>query len=140
MSIADCAHVLAIASAVSTQFTADKTQTPSSFGFITSILALLFVIALIFAISWLVKRLPGLSIQPRNDLKIIAHLAVGSKERLVIVQIKDKQLLLGVASGHISLIDRLNDPLPQTTMRIPKPFVTFSTVLAKKMKKIDALQ
>ena len=74
------------------------------------ILSLLMVLALIVVVAVVLKRF-----QPKQQglagLKIITSLHLGSKERLVIVQVAEKQLLLGVTAQQITLLGNLEEPL-----------------------------
>ncbi len=69
-----------------------------------SVAIFLFVISLIFFCSWLVKRWqPGL-VQARNGLQVKAVLPLGGRDRIVVVQAGERQLLLGVSPGSIVLL------------------------------------
>ncbi|NQY62328.1 MAG: flagellar biosynthetic protein FliO [Alteromonadaceae bacterium] len=76
----------------------------------TMILSLLMVLVLIVVVAVVLKRF-----QPKRQglagLKIITSVHLGSKERLVVVQVADKQLLLGVTAQQITLLDNLEKPL-----------------------------
>lgn len=70
-------------------------------------LALLLVLAVIGIIAWLLKRFgigPG---NQSNLIKIVAATAVGQRERIVIVEIANNWLVLGVAPGHINLLHQM---------------------------------
>ena len=47
-----------------------------------------------------------------GSLRVVASLAVGQRERAVVVQVGDRQLLLGVAPGRVELLHELGAPLP----------------------------
>jgi flagellar protein FliO/FliZ len=47
-----------------------------------------------------------------GSLRVVASLAVGQRERAVVVQVGDRQLLLGVAPGRVALLHELGNPLP----------------------------
>ncbi|MGN1393916.1 MAG: flagellar biosynthetic protein FliO [Succinivibrionaceae bacterium] len=67
------------------------------------------IILLIFILSWLLKKLklvPNMNLN--KSFKIIATLPVGNKERLMVVNVGDEQLLIGVTSTNISLIHKLD--------------------------------
>ncbi len=74
------------------------------------ILSLLLVLMLIIAIAFVLKKF-----QPQggkmSGMKIITSLHLGTKERLVVVEVDGKQLLLGVTSQHINLIQTLENPM-----------------------------
>jgi len=96
---------------------------------IPALLALALVIGLIFALAWLLRRLPGTGFRPGDGLRVIAGVALGSKERAVVVEVNGEQLLLGVTPGAVSLLHTLNAPLPEPTpARLPE----FASLLKRK--------
>lgn len=76
-----------------------------------SLAALLLVIALILALAWLLRRLPGAALRGHGDLRVVASLAVGVRERVLVVAVGDQQLLIGVTSEQINLLHRLETPI-----------------------------
>ena len=78
------------------------------------ILSFLMVLALIVVCALALKKFqPGL--QQQTGLKIVTSLNLGAKERLVVVQAGEQQLLLGVTAHQITLLDTLAEPLVQGT-------------------------
>jgi len=61
--------------------------------------ALLAVLAIFAALVWLVRKSGALSLHHKNQLAVIAGLSLGVRERLVLVKVGDKQLLLGISPG-----------------------------------------
>ncbi len=61
------------------------------------------VIALLLATLWLIKRLSAPR-GPAAGLKVLGGVAVGSRERLVLVEVGDKVLVLGVTSNSINTL------------------------------------
>ena len=74
------------------------------------ILSLLMVLVVIVVSAVILKRFQGVR-HSINGLKIVTSLHLGAKEKLVVVQAGDKQLLLGVTAQQISLIETLDEPL-----------------------------
>lgn len=74
------------------------------------IVSLLLVLFAIVIAAWLLKKLQvgGNTV---NGLKVVTSLNLGSKERLVVVQIGEKQLLLGITGQQINLLDTLDEPI-----------------------------
>jgi flagellar protein FliO/FliZ len=96
------------------------------------ILSLLMVLALIIVCAFVLKRFT-LTQQSVSQLKIVTSLSLGSKERVVVVQAGDQQLLLGVTAQQVTLIERLAEPLATQTLKtteLPKSLLSF--LLAKK--------
>ncbi|NQZ86984.1 MAG: flagellar biosynthetic protein FliO [Colwellia sp.] len=98
------------------------------------ILSLLAVLVVIVIVAWILKKLQvgGLAV---NGLKVITSLNLGSKERLVVVQVGKKQLLLGVTGQHINLLDTLAEPIAVKTgvpIELSQTFARFSRNSADK--------
>jgi flagellar protein FliO/FliZ len=74
--------------------------------------SLLVVIAIILASSWLLRRMPGAS-RSGARLRTLESVAVGIKERVVLVQAGERQLLLGIAPGSVRTLLVLEQPLAE---------------------------
>jgi flagellar protein FliO/FliZ len=74
-------------------------------------IALSVVLAAVFAAAWLMQRLRTLGGGRSGSIKVIASVALGAKERAVLVQLGSQQLLLGVAPGRVSTLHVLAEPL-----------------------------
>jgi flagellar protein FliO/FliZ len=74
------------------------------------ILSLLAVLVAIIVAAWILKKFQvgGVAV---NGLKVVTSLNLGSKERLVVVQVGEKQLLLGVTAQQINILDTLAEPI-----------------------------
>jgi flagellar protein FliO/FliZ len=68
------------------------------------IFGLLLVLGLLLGTLWLLKRIS----QPRGHvaglLRVVAGVAVGSRERVVILELGNSWLVLGVAPGQVSTL------------------------------------
>ena len=80
-----------------------------------SLLMLVVVLALIPASLWVMKRLqtlrPGGA--PRQ-LEIIDQLPLGPRERVVLVRVQGRVLVLGATAQQITLLGEAGEPLPDT--------------------------
>jgi flagellar protein FliO/FliZ len=47
-------------------------------------------------------------------MKVLGGLSVGQRERLVLVQVGDKQILVGVAPGSVQHVMAFDEPLANT--------------------------
>jgi len=74
------------------------------------VLSLGVVLAVIYVLAALVKRM-NFKFQQQGSMKVMGNLSLGPKERLVIVEVGQQQLLLGVTSHSIHLIKELPEPL-----------------------------
>lgn len=68
--------------------------------------ALVFVLLLIVALAWLVRRLP-LARPGSAPMQAETGLRLGARERLVIVRVDGRRLLLGVTPAGIRLLTEL---------------------------------
>ena len=72
---------------------------------------LVLVVALIFALAWLVKKL-NLNQQSNNGLmRIVTGMPLGTRDRLVVLQVGEEQILLGLTPGRIEKLHTLSRPL-----------------------------
>lgn len=79
-----------------------------------AVLALLLVVGLILALAWLARRMPGIGAGASNPaLRVVGSLALGPRERLVVVEVGQTQLLLGVGNGGTRTLHTLEAPLPE---------------------------
>lgn len=76
---------------------------------------LLIVLAFIVLIAWLLKKIEFNLANRAGLLKIIASIGVGQKERVVVIEIEDTQLVLGVTPGQINLLHQINRKTPLAT-------------------------
>lgn len=65
------------------------------------ILALLLVLALFGLFAWLLRKSGNLTLIGKNQLSVVTGLSLGVREKLVLVNVGEKQLLLGVTPGRI---------------------------------------
>jgi flagellar protein FliO/FliZ len=78
------------------------------------ILSLFMVLALIIICALVLKRF-NFAQQNTSQLQVVASLSLGAKERLVVVQVAEQQLVLGVTAQQVTLIDNLAEPLVTAT-------------------------
>lgn len=75
-------------------------------------LSSLLVIGVILVLGWLLRRLRGAAmLGGSRQLKVVSSLALGQRERLVVVQVGEEQWLLGVTAQQISGLGKLEHPL-----------------------------
>lgn len=76
-------------------------------AYVKVILGLLFVIGLFLLSTWLFKRFGNGPMLARGQMKIVDGLHISNKERLVLVELQGKQLLLAITPGRITKLDTL---------------------------------
>ena len=70
-------------------------------------LALLLVLAVIFAIAWVARRMRSMARGGGQGIDVIAQAAVGPRERVVVVRVGTTRLVLGVAPGRVTALHEL---------------------------------
>lgn len=88
------------------------TQPSDYFGQI--MLSLVLVLLIIFASAWLLRRygrFPGVA---DGNLKVLGALSVGQRERILLLQVGEDQILVGVTSSKISKLHELAEPVDVT--------------------------
>jgi flagellar protein FliO/FliZ len=70
------------------------------------------IVVLLWAALWALRRIrPNGSVPRTQDCKIMRSLILGPRERLVVVSVGTRQLVVGVGSAAISLLCELDEPL-----------------------------
>jgi flagellar protein FliO/FliZ len=84
-------------------------------GVIQILLALSFVIFLMLAIAWLIKRIgPGM-IRQQLPMKVIGGMRIGNREKVMVIEVADQWLVLGITAQQINTLatlpkQELNEP------------------------------
>jgi flagellar protein FliO/FliZ len=69
---------------------------------VTQWLVALLVVLMVFAVVvWLLRKTGSFSPAGKSQLALLGGLSLGMRERLVLVKVGDKQILLGVTPGRI---------------------------------------
>ncbi len=75
-------------------------------------LGLVGVVVLIFGLAWGVRRFSFLKMLSRDTdspIRAIGQLAVGPKERVMLIEVDGRRLLIGVTPSQITRLDPLED-------------------------------
>lgn len=99
-------------------------------GEITKIMfALFLVIVFVVILSLIARKLNGLTISQSKHMRTISGLSLSAKEKIVLVEVADKQFLLGVSPGGISKLKEFEE-------RIDFKKITDDESFLSKFKKI----
>ncbi|WP_100913020.1 flagellar biosynthetic protein FliO [Pseudoalteromonas spongiae] len=79
------------------------------------IMSLLLVVGCIVLLAVLIKRFNP-QMTPSDEFKVIRSINIGSKERLLVVEMDNKHHVLGVTSGSINYLYQLETPLAEQQM------------------------
>ncbi len=80
-------------------------------NYLQMFLGLFLVVGLIFGMAWFMRRLSGVNSVAAGNLKVLGGISVGQRERVVLVQAGDTQLLVGVAPGQIRTLHVMDEPI-----------------------------
>jgi flagellar protein FliO/FliZ len=64
----------------------------------------LLVLAAVVLVGWILKRINLPQQGAGNALKVISGVAVGQRERIVLVEVNDTWLVVGVAPGQVNAL------------------------------------
>ena len=81
-------------------------------NYVQMLFGLFAIITFIFAVAWLIKRMGTLNPNHSAHLKIVAGLSVGQREKIVVIQVMDEQLLVGITQSNIQLLHKLDESIP----------------------------
>ena len=73
---------------------------------------LLLIVALMFLGAWLFRRTGGLQALSRGPVHIVGGVRVGVRERVMVIEVADTWLVIGVAAGQVNILHTL--PRQQT--------------------------
>lgn len=76
--------------------------------------ALLLIIGLIFALAWLLKKLGNGSLVGNAHIKLVANMPLGTRERIALIEVGGKQMLLGITAQQISHLHTFDEEVVDT--------------------------
>lgn len=85
-------------------------------------LTLIFIVGLILACGWLVRRMSGGAGFNHRHMKVLSVLPLGSREKLMLVKAGEEYLLLGVTPHSINTLHRYDEPVDLAETHFSSPF------------------
>jgi flagellar protein FliO/FliZ len=73
--------------------------------------SLVLVVAAIIIAGWLYVRMQGLRGGPSSAIRVLAAQSLGPKERIVLVQVGDKQIAVGMTQAQLSTLHVFDEPV-----------------------------
>ncbi|MFK7605382.1 MULTISPECIES: flagellar biosynthetic protein FliO [unclassified Pseudomonas] len=88
------------------------------------VMGLLLVLGLIFALAWLLRRVQSTGTRQGQVIELISSRALGARDRLVLVQVGNEQILLGLTPGRITPLHVLKElvQVPDTAQKATPEF------------------
>lgn len=92
------------------------------------------IVAVVLGLGWVVKRAGLPSGGRRGGIEILASQSIGAKEKILVIQVGEKQLVVGSTPGNIRTLYTADEPLIQAgSPTIASPFsARLSAILQSK--------
>ncbi|MBI3560805.1 MAG: flagellar biosynthetic protein FliO [Gammaproteobacteria bacterium] len=98
------------------------------------LLGLAVVLGIIFAMAWVIRRMGHVPIRMQGFMKVLGGVSIGQRERVVLIQVGDQQLLIGVAPGQIRTLHVLTTPVTGEDSVLPLSGKSFAEKLQAMLK------
>ena len=93
------------------------------------------VILLLVGVLVLLRRFNGVSSQMSGNMRVISSVGVGQRERVVLLQVGEEQILVGVGPGNVRKICAFDEPVVEPSASTTP---SFSDVWKVAMGKAEA--
>jgi flagellar protein FliO/FliZ len=100
--------------------------------------SLALVLGLLALAAWILKRLGAARIAGAGVVKIVGGAAVGNRERIMVVEVADQWIVVGVAPGRVSALSTM--PRQESGALAPAPLgspASFPAWLKQSMDRRD---
>ncbi len=106
-------------------------------GLASVTLALLAVLAAIFGVAWVARRVRGMGNRLGSAIDVLADMPLGPKERAVLLKVGTEQILIGVAPGRVSALHVLREPIeiPKAATAANPAAASFGALLKRSLGK-----
>jgi flagellar protein FliO/FliZ len=86
---------------------AEQAAPASPGNLIQVLLGLVVVLALMAGAAWTLKRMGVAGVGANNVAKVIGGVSVGNRERVVVVEVADQWIVVGVAPGRVNALSTM---------------------------------
>ena len=113
------------------------TPTQTSSPLISVSAALGGIVILILVVAWIAKRFgfAGTNISDKKNLRVSASVSLGSRERVVIVDVDDARLVLGVTASQITHLHTLPPAAESEQVVLQNNSADFQGMMKKLLKR-----
>ncbi|WP_082889305.1 flagellar biosynthetic protein FliO [Methylovorus sp. MM2] len=107
------------------------------------VFGLIIVLGIMAAIAWIFKRMMPMAQGQSSVAKVIGGVSVGTRERVVVIQIADRWVVVGVAPGSVNAIANIEpgafaiEDIEVTDTTHPLSTHPFAKWLKKSIEKSD---
>jgi flagellar protein FliO/FliZ len=89
-------------------FAAEQATAPASTGSLLQVaLGLVVVLALMAGAAWILKRMGMAGAGGTSVARVVGGVSVGNRERVVVVEVADQWIVVGVAPGRVNALSTL---------------------------------
>lgn len=105
-------------------------------------IGLLIVLGIFFLCVWGMRKLSGISVPGTEKMRVIGGLSLGVREKVILLQVGKKQLILGVTPGRIDALhvlegdDCLSTTAGMQEQRSAVPFTGMDSGFAQKLMQV----
>jgi flagellar protein FliO/FliZ len=104
----------------SSVWAADRVVASPSGGVLKMVLGLVVVLAVMALITWGLKRfMPNIGSNNQSVVRVVGGVSVGSRERVVVLEVAGRWIVVGVASGQVNGLANLDAGSMQTSEILP---------------------
>ncbi len=103
-------------------------------GIAQTLLGLMAVLAAIVGVAWLLRRVGNLPTGAQSVIRVLGGASMGARERVVLVQVGETQMLLGVAPGRVQALHVFAQPVVAVRGAESTPASAFSERLIALLK------
>ncbi|SDA44660.1 MULTISPECIES: flagellar biosynthetic protein FliO [unclassified Janthinobacterium] len=88
---------------------APLTMAPSSSAgsLLQTIFALVFVLALLIGLAWVMKRYGPKAMGGNSKMRVVSSLNLGGRERIVLIEVADQWIVVGASPGRVNALATL---------------------------------
>ena len=122
-----------VVSAEASASTPQTLQNPSSI--LSIFLSLLLVVAIIFALAFIARRF-NVTQAGNGQLKVVASMAAGAKEKIMVIDVGGEQFLIGITAHNINQLGKLENRIetgPVNNNGVQPTHLAFKDKLVKAM-------
>jgi len=92
--------------------------------------SLLLVLGCIVALLMMLKKLNRMPAGKSGAMRVIGSLKVGTREKVVLLEVGDRQLLVGVAANGVNTLQCFDEPVVDTDQLDSVPNADFASFLS----------
>lgn len=75
--------------------------------YLQATLALLLIIGLLFGATWAARKVSGGKMFGQGNMRVISGIALGPRERIVLIEVEGQWLVIGIVPGQIRTLHTL---------------------------------